>query len=125
MKNNKKIILIVEDESSYQHILTDKLVQKGFDIVVASNGEDGLNIAFSNHPDLIILDLEMPKMDGIEMAKKLRQDKWGKDAKVLVLTNFSEVNKLQQVLESEIFHYIVKSDIKIDDLIQNIEQIVG
>ena len=78
MESLKKTILIVEDEPVYQEALVNKFNIEGFDTLTAENGEEGLSIALEKHPDLILLDLQMPKMDGIEMAKKLRQDEWEK-----------------------------------------------
>lgn len=122
MSDAKKTILIVEDEPAYQHTLAEKLGMEGFAVLTAKNGEEGLATALGKHPDLILLDLQMPKMDGIEMAKKLRADDWGKKAKVIILTNVSsDMNKTQQALENEIFRYLVKTDIKLEDLVQKVK----
>jgi len=125
MSETKKTILIVEDEPSYQHTLAEKLGTEGFDVLTAKNGEDGLAAALEKHPDLILLDLQMPKMDGIEMAKNLRADEWGKKAKVIILTNFSDMNRTEQALENEIFQYLVKTDIKLEDLVQKVKEFVN
>lgn len=124
MSDTKKIILIVEDEPSYQHTLAEKLGHEGFVVIGAKNGEEGLDIALEKHPDLILLDLWMPKMDGIAMAKKLREDEWGKKAKVIILTNLSDINKTEQALENEIFQYIVKTDIKIEELVSKVKDFI-
>lgn len=120
MDKQKKIILIVEDEPSYQHTLAEKLGAEGFDILIAKNGEEGLVVALEKHPDLILLDLQMPRMGGIEMAKKLREDEWGKSVKVMVITNFSDMDKTEQILKSNIFQYLVKTDIKLEDLVRRV-----
>ena len=124
MSDTKKTILIVEDEPSYQHTLAEKLSLEGFDILTAKNGEEGLALALEKHPDLILLDLQMPKMGGIEMAKNLRADEWGNKAKVIILTNLSDMNKTEQTLENEIFHYLVKTDIKIEDLVSKVKEFI-
>lgn len=119
--SDKKTILVVEDEPSYQHTLAEKLGMEGFAILAAKDGEEGLAIALEKHPDLILLDLKMPKMDGIEMARRLRQDEWGKKAKVIILTNTSDMTKTDQALENEIFQYLVKTDIKLEDLVEKVK----
>jgi DNA-binding response OmpR family regulator len=124
MSNTKKTILIVEDEPSYQHALVEKLGTEGFNVITTKNGEEGLAMALEKHPDLILLDLQMPKMDGIEMAKNIRADEWGKKAKVIILTNVSDMTKTQQALENEIFQYLVKTDIKIEDLVSKVKEFI-
>ncbi len=123
MKSTKKI-LIVEDEPTYLRILTTKLKQHGFWPMEATNGREGLAIAIQEKPDLILLDLKMPQMDGLEMAKALRQNDWGKTAKIIVLTNLADMEKVQQVVEMDVFQYLVKADIQIDELIEKIKKAV-
>lgn len=87
-KLNKKIlILIVEDEKILADTLKEKLESEGFDVFNTYDGLEGFNVAIKEHPDLILLDLLMPKVDGIKMLNKLRQDPWGAHAKVIILTN--------------------------------------
>ena len=121
MIDANKIILVVEDEPTYQRTLAEKLSHEGFTVISAKDGKEGLLLALERHPDLILLDLQMPKMGGIEMAKRLRMDEWGKNAKVIILSNYSDVNKTEQALENEIFNYFVKADIKLGDLVQKVK----
>lgn len=89
------------------------------------NGEEGLALALEKQPDLILLDLQMPKMGGIEMAENLRVDEWGKKAKVIILTNVSsDMNKTQQAVENKIFQYLIKTDIKIEDLVSKVKDFI-
>ncbi len=117
---NKKKILIVEDEESLAGALTLKL-DDNFEVLAAKNGEDGLAVALKAHPDLILLDIVMPKMDGIEMLKKLRADEWGKKVEVIVLTNLSDNEKVAEVLDNEAFEYLVKTDTKLEDVVTKIK----
>ena len=71
---DKKIILIVDDEMHITHVLAFKLEREGFGVVVANDGETALELARAQSPDLIITDLQMPIMDGLEMCAKLRDD---------------------------------------------------
>lgn len=74
-----KKILIVEDEESLLKTLGEKFTLEGFEVVKAQNGVEGLRVALQEHPDLILLDIVMPVMGGMEMLGKLRQDDWGKN----------------------------------------------
>lgn len=114
----RKKILIVEDEMPLRDALRDKLAREGFAALEAKNGEEGLEIALRDHPDLILLDIIMPRMDGMTMLKELRKDIiWGAKAKVIILTNLSEIVKVSEAIAQESFNYLVKSDWKIEDVV--------
>ncbi len=121
---NKKTILIVEDERPLREALHDKFTQDGFSTLEAKNGEEGLEVALREHPDLILLDIVMPKMDGMTMLKKLREDKWGKDAKVTILTNLSDVDKISEAIAHSSHEYILKSDWKIEDIVAKVRELL-
>ena len=121
----KKKILIVEDEESLRGALRDKFAWEGFDVLEAGDGEEGLKAALREHPDLILLDIIMPKMDGITMLKKLREDDWGKEAQVILLTNLSDNEKLSEALAQGTYDYLVKSDWKIADVVAKVRERLG
>lgn len=118
------LILLVEDDESIIKILWKKLEQESFHVLVAPDGDDGLNVCVKHHPDIILLDLVMPKMDGITMLKKLRQDPWGKNARVIILTNLSSPIKEQEAKKLGALKYIVKTDIGIESLMDLVKQTV-
>lgn len=122
---NKKTILIVEDEESLASIVRDKLTEAGLATLKAKNGEEGLVVALREHPDLILLDILMPKMSGLAMLKKLREDSWGKDVQVMILTNLSGNGEVSEALDSKVFEYIVKTDVKIDEVVAKIKEKLG
>lgn len=121
MSSTAKIILIVEDESSLLLVLHDRLLSEGFQILKAKNGQEALALALKEHPDLILLDLLMPVMDGITMLRKLREDAWGKNANVIVLTNLGGDEKLVEAKTLGVTDYLVKADWKIEDVVQKIK----
>lgn len=88
----EKTILIIEDSRDLAESLEDVLLIKGYKTLVSSEGKNGLDLAFKEKPDLILLDLRLPDIDGVEVMKELRQDSWGKKARVLVVTA-SDVNE--------------------------------
>lgn len=124
---NKKIILVTEDDKALRNALDDKLSKRGFTILDAENGEDGLKMSLSEHPDLILLDIAMPKMDGMAMLKKLREDDWGKTVPVIILTNLSSADEARNkdITELEPTYYFVKTDIKIEQVVEKIKERLG
>ena len=119
---NKQSILIIEDDGSYRSILVKKLTEEGFLAIEAKDGEEGLNISLEKHPDLILLDLIMPRMDGITMLKELREDEWGKNAKIIILTAIMDSQKIAQAIENSAFEYIIKTDTTLDDVVERIKK---
>lgn len=121
---NKKI-LIVEDERSMVDVIKDKLTQEGFTVLVAYDGLEGLGAAFKERPDMILLDILMPKMDGITMLKKLRENNWGKSAKVVVLSNLSSDQAVSDSLKNGVYDYLIKTDWHLNDLVKVIKSRLG
>ncbi len=113
-----KKILLVEDEVSLLNVLHDKLVSEGFKVLAAENGKKGLKIALSEHPDLILLDIILPDMNGLTALNMIRADNWGKNAKVIMLTNLSDNQSVADALEQGSADFIVKSDWKLDDVVK-------
>jgi two-component system OmpR family response regulator len=83
-------IAIIEDDQAISQMYRIKFEAEGFDVETASNGKLGLKLAEDMRPDIILLDLMMPEMNGDEMLTKLREKSWGKDIKVIILTNIGE-----------------------------------
>jgi len=110
-KINKKI-LIAEDDKDFLAILQKKFDLNGFDIVVAENGEDAITVAEKEKPDLILSDVLMPKMDGLAMAKKVRE--FNKDVPIMFLTNLKDDSTAERPSE---FDYLIKSELRIDDIV--------
>lgn len=126
MSNAKKTILIIEDEPSLLWVLGDKFSRdEGFNVLKAKNGEEGLNLALKKHPDLILLDIVMPKMDGIAVLKKLREDNWGKTVEVIMLTNLSGTEKIQEAKKYGSFEYLVKSNWTMADIAKKLKEKLG
>lgn len=123
-KINKKI-LVVEDELSLLQALELKLTKEGFHVVSAHNGQEGLAVAIQEHPDLILLDIIMPIMDGLTMLKKLREYPPAKDTPVIILTNLTGSEKVAEALENESFDFLVKSDWRLEDVVKKVREKLG
>ena len=115
--NPTKKILIVEDEISLINVLYDKFTKEGFSVTKAKNGKEGLAVALSDKPDLILLDIDLPVMDGMAMLKELREHESGKDTEVILLTNSMNRSMVAEALEHGSHDYLVKSDWKLEDLV--------
>lgn len=115
--SKKHTILVVEDDTDLREILREKLKMEGFEALEAENGKVGLDLALENHPDMILLDILMPVMDGLSMLKELRKDAWGATAGVFILSNLNEAEKVQEGVEGNTYGYLIKSDIQPDDII--------
>ncbi len=121
----KKMVLLVEDEEPMIQALTDTFVNSGFRVEKANNGEVGLNIAFRDHPDLIILDILMPELDGMTLIQKLRQDSWGSTVPVIILSNVNpETDKmLQDIMQSSPAYYLIKSNVSLQQILDKAKDI--
>jgi two-component system alkaline phosphatase synthesis response regulator PhoP len=102
-------VLIVEDEQSLQFLYKTKLELSRFHVETADNGEDGLMKARDFMPDIILLDLLMPKMNGAEMLKNLREQDWGANIRVIILTNISKDEAPHVLRFLSVDRYIVKA----------------
>ena len=124
---NKKILVVevVEDDRPLLSVLCDRFSAEGYNVISALTGDEGLKLALEHKPDLILLDIVMPKMDGITMFKKLRQDPWGKKANVILLTNLSADDKITKaVTELEPSYYLIKTDWKLDDIVEKVKSCI-
>lgn len=115
-------ILVVEDEESLATALKEKVVKEGMEGEIAKNGKQGLELALRGHPDLILLDIIMPVMDGITMLKKLRGDEWGRTVPVIILTNLSDAEKVAETIDQNVSGYLVKADWKLEDVMKKIKE---
>ena len=122
----QKTILVVEDEKNLREAIVEILRIKNFLPLEAKNGVEGVEIALLKHPDLILLDLIMPEMDGMTALKKIRQDTWGAHVPVIILTNLSATNEqlVEDVVTHKPMHYLIKSDWKLTDVVRKIEEVL-
>lgn len=120
-----KKVLIVEDEIPYLNILHDQLSKHGFSVLEASDGKTGLALAKNEHPDLLLLDIRMPIMNGLDMLNELRKDGYGKNANVIVLTNLEPDDEIiKKIIANHPSFYFVKSDIQLSGLMEKINTLL-
>lgn len=116
MNKTPKKILIIDDEQDLREAIATTLSYEGFEVITAGDGEEGLTLSLKEKPDLIFLDIIMPKLDGISMLKKLREDEWGKEAHVIVMTVLDDMGKMAEAVEGNATEYIVKTSITLSSI---------
>lgn len=106
--------------------LTDKFSREGFLVLQAKDGEEGVDLALRDKPDIILLDLVMPKMTGAMVVERLRKDPWGKTVPIVILSNLTPNDRLlKQLMEGGIAYCLIKSESKIEDVVQKVKEAVG
>ena len=126
MTESKKKILIVDDEASWLEILTAGLLSSGFRAICARNGEEGFKLALGERPDLILLDVVMPKMDGMTVMRKLREETWGKSVPIIL---FSSLKPNEEIMKRVSLYkpalYLVKTDCEPEDVVIKIREVLS
>lgn len=121
----KKKILVVEDDRALLGALAEKFTSEGFAVLSAKNGGAGLANALANHPDIILLDIVMPDMDGLTMLEKLRaSNSWGKSVQVILLTNVTPDSEevMSRITRNEPAFYMVKSDYMLTEVVAKVRE---
>ena len=120
-------VLVVDDKKTFRDAIIFKLKKDGFTTFQAENGEEALTVSKVGKPDLIMLDLQMPVMDGFETLSKLRKSgDWGKKVKVIILTNFQLDNKItEKMVALKPMYYMVKTDWSLEEISTKIKELIG
>lgn len=122
---SKQTILVVEDDRQLRKALTTKLDQIGYKVVSAPDGEAGLKLALDKQPDLLILDMLMPKLNGNDMLKMLRKDRRGKHIPVVVLTNDASPKSAQAAIKRGAPAYFSKASISLAEVVEVVRYHLG
>jgi len=117
-----KKILFIEDESALQKTFGDILEQEDYEMVSALDGKAGLEKAKSEKPDLILLDLVLPKMHGFEVLQALKKDAATKDIPIIVLTNLEGMGDVEKALELGATTYLVKASYTLEEIVVKIKK---
>jgi len=118
-------ILVVEDEEILLTALKEELGSGGYDVGGAVDGQDGLDKVKTFKPDLILLDLVMPKMDGMEMLQRLKGSAEMRDIPVVILTNLSDYERISEALSLGAMDYLVKANYKLEDLLDKVKTVIA
>ena len=120
-----KKILVVEDQPALQKALGTALLENGYKVFSALDGEIGLQVAGKEKPDIILLDLVLPKKDGFSVLKELKGDPETKNIPVMILSNLEGSTDVQQALELGATTYLVKANYELGEVIKKIEGVLG
>jgi DNA-binding response OmpR family regulator len=118
-------IAVVEDETPIRELYRAKLTLSGYDVRTATNGVEGLKLAEEFQPDLILLDIRMPQMSGDEMLARMREQEWGADARVIILTNLSKDEAPSVLRFLSVDRYIVKAHHTPKQIVDIVDEILG
>ena len=120
-----KTIVFIEDESAIQKTLSSALEKEGFEIISATDGELGLRFAKEKRPDLILLDLILPKMNGFEVLTQLKAMDETKLIPVIILTNLEQIENIQKAIALGATTYLVKSNYNLEEVVAMIKKALG
>jgi two-component system response regulator VicR len=118
-------IAIIEDDQVISQMYRMKFEADGFDVQLADNGERGVALVEHFQPDIILLDLQMPKMDGAEALTAIRKSNWGKTVPVIILTNLGEEEAPKSLRSLGILSYIVKADLTPRQVVARVKEALG
>lgn len=120
-----KTILLVEDDTFLVNMYTSKFENDGYNVLTANDGEKGLELALKNKVDIIILDLMLPKLSGVEVLTRLRKDEKGKDVPVIVLSNLSKEDESEDLFKLGVKDYLLKANLTPSQLVEKIQEYLG
>ncbi len=118
-------IAIIEDDGVIRQMYRMKFESEGFEVETAENGRDGVALVQHMKPDVILLDMHMPEMDGATALSKIRAEKWGKDIPVMVLTNLGEEESPKNLRALGISGYIVKADFTPRQVVARVKDVLA
>lgn len=118
-------IAIIEDDSVISQMYRMKFEADGFTVEVAGNGQDGVGLVKEFQPDLILLDMQMPVMNGDEALAAIRAEDWGKTIPVIILTNMGEEEAPKTLRALGIHSYIVKADLTPRQVAERVKEALG
>ncbi|HRQ87028.1 MAG TPA: response regulator [Candidatus Saccharibacteria bacterium] len=118
-------IAIIEDDAVISQMYRMKFEADGFEVQLASDGEKGVALVKSFQPDIILLDLQMPRLDGTGTLRKIREADWGKDTPVIILTNLGKEEAPKEIKELGIHSYIVKAELTPRQVVSRVKEALG
>lgn len=120
-----KKILFIEDESTLQKTLGTVLTKEGYQVVSALDGEIGFRMAKKEKPDLILLDLILPKMNGFDVLKSIKAEETIKEIPIIVLTNLESMEDIQKALALGAATYLVKANYSLEEVLEKINKTIN
>lgn len=124
MEKEKVYVLLVEDDVFLANIYQKKFEMDGYKIVIAANGETGLAEVKKKKPNVILLDILLPKLDGFAVLERLKADPETKDIPVILLTNLGQKDDVEKGLEAGAVDYLIKAHFKPSEVVQKVREVL-
>lgn len=118
-------IAIIEDDSAIHQMYRMKFESEGFDVQLAADGRTGVALVKTFRPDLILLDLQMPEVDGLSALRQIRAEEWGKHIPVIILTNLGAEESPKELQALGISGYIVKADLTPRQVVARVKEVLA
>lgn len=125
MKHTTKKILVIEDNASLSELLSKQLISEGFEILTAYDGKDGLEKIIKEKPDAIIIDILLPKMDGLKVLEEYRKADPKSSTPIIVLTNINDIEHVESAVQNKATAYLVKSDQSLQNIMDILNEKLG
>jgi len=122
MSKEKPKILIIEEDRFLRKIYKNKFSRAGFEFREAISGDEGLNKVYSEKPDLVLLDLMLPKKSGFEVLAELKRDKSTRKIPVVILSNLAQEQDIQRVMSLGASDYLIKTEVSLSDVIDRVKE---
>jgi CheY-like chemotaxis protein len=116
----QKTILLVDDDMVLREMYRFAFSEAGLNVITAKDGTEAIALALEHHPSIILMDIDMPQMDGYESMKRIREDAWGRTAKVIYLTNYSAPADVYAAVSLKPEDYIVKASHDIKEVVNRV-----
>ncbi len=120
----KKKILVIEDEKTLRFLIVQTLVQEGFEVEEAIDGEEGIQKLKKNKPDLILLDLLLPSINGFEVLSKIKRDSNLESIPVIILSNLGQEEEIKKGLNLGAIDYLIKAHFTLDQVVSRIKKVL-
>jgi len=120
----KKKVLIIEDENDLRFFIARALKEEGFEVIEAFDGEEGMEKAKKEKPDLILLDLLLPGISGYEVLTRIKKDPELEMIPVLILSNLGQQEEIERGLKLGAIDYLIKANFTLDEIVDRIKKIL-
>lgn len=120
----KAKVLTIEDEQDLREAIVTSLTNAGFEAIEAADGAIGVEMALKHHPDVILMDIIMPNLDGHEATEKIREDVWGKDAKIIFLSALSDAENVVHAVKNGSEEYIIKPHTSLQEIVSKVQEVL-
>ena len=117
-------ILVIEDDTFLRELIVQKLLKEGYEIVEAVEGEDGIKKVTEENPDIILLDIILPGIDGFEVLKKIKEDEKVKDIPVIILSNLGQQDDIDKGIKLGAKDYLIKAEFTPGEIVEKVRGVL-